>query len=98
MCLTYPWREVLERFLIELLELNTLNESTFRMNFYCVKSTFLFGTTIFDKVLKLVEGAIRPLQRKKTLKRFNKILENTSEGIHWHQLQHFKWQAKSLQC
>ena len=59
--------EVLERFLIELLELNTLNESTFRMNFYCVKGTFLFETTIFDKVLKLVEGAIKPLQRKKTL-------------------------------
>ena len=45
------------------------------MNFYCVKGTFLFETTIFDKVLKLVEGAIKPLQRKKTLKRFNKILE-----------------------
>ena len=75
MCLTHPWREVLERFLIELLELNTLNESTFRMNFCCVKSTFLFGTIIFDKVLKLVEGAIKPLQRKKTLERFNKMLE-----------------------
>ena len=68
MCLTHPWREVLERFLIELLEINTLNESTFRVNFYCVKSTFLFGTTKFDKVLKLVEGAIKPLQREKTLK------------------------------
>ena len=26
MCLTHPWREVQERYLIELLELNTLNE------------------------------------------------------------------------
>ena len=38
------------------------------MIFYCVKRTFLFGTTIFDKVLELVEGAFKPLQRKKTLK------------------------------
>ena len=67
MCLTHLWREVLERFVIELMELNTLNESNFRMNFYCVRSTFLFGTK-FDKVLKLVEEAIRTLQRKKTLK------------------------------
>ena len=43
------------------------------MNFYCVKSTFLFGTTKFDKVLKLVEGAIRTLQRKKTLKVLTKF-------------------------
>ena len=71
-CLTHPWREVLERFLIELVELNTLNESTFCMNFYCVKSTFLFGKTIFDKAMKLVEGAIKPLQRQKTL--FNNVL------------------------
>ena len=70
MRLTDPWREVMERFLIELLELNTLNESTFHMNFCCIKSTFLFATTIFDKVLKLVEGAIKPLQRKKTLKSY----------------------------
>ena len=26
MCLNYPWREVQERFLIKLLELNSLNE------------------------------------------------------------------------
>ena len=84
MCLTYPWREVLERFLIELLELNALNKNTFRMNFYCVKSTFLFGTTKFDKVLKLVKVAIRTLQRKKTLKVSTKFYNNTSEGIHWH--------------
>ena len=75
MCLIHLWREVLERFLIELLKLNTSNESIFRMSFCCVKSTFSFRTTIFDKVLKLVEGAIKPLQDKKTLKRFNKILE-----------------------
>ena len=37
------------------------------MNFYCAKSTFLLGTTKFDKVLKLVEGAIRTLKPKKTL-------------------------------
>ena len=43
-------------------------ESTFRVNFYFLKSTFLFGKTIFDKVLELVEGASKPLQCKKTLK------------------------------
>ena len=48
MFLTHPWREVLERFLLELLQLNTLNESPVRMNFYCVKSSFLIGITIFD--------------------------------------------------
>ena len=74
MCLTHPLREVLERFLIELVELNTLNESTFCVNFYGVKSAFLFGKIIFDKAMKLVEGAIKPLQRQKTLS-FNKILE-----------------------
>ena len=73
MCLTHPRREVLERFLIELMELNTLNESTFCVNFYCVKSTFLFGKTIFDKAMKLVEGAIKPLQRQKTLKVLTKF-------------------------
>ena len=45
------------------------------MNFYCVKSTFFFEKAIFDKVLKLVERAIKPLQHQKTLKNFNKILE-----------------------
>ena len=73
MCLTHPWREVLERFLIELVELNTLNESTFCVNFYCVKSTFLFGKIIFDKAMKLVEGAIKPLQRQKILKVLTKF-------------------------
>ena len=55
MCLTHLWKEVLERLMIELLELNTLNGSTFRMDFYCVKSTFLFETTIIDKVLKVMK-------------------------------------------
>ena len=73
MCLTHPRREVLERFLIELMELNTLNESTFCVNFYYVKSTFLFGKIIFDKTMKLVEGAIKPLQRQKTLKVLTKF-------------------------
>ena len=40
----------------------------FCVDFYCVKSSFLFGKTIFDKAMKLVEGAIKPLQRQKTLK------------------------------
>ena len=73
MCLTHPWREVLKRFLIELIELNTLNESIFRMDFYCVKSSFLLGTTKFDKALKLVAGGIRTLKRKKTLKVLTKF-------------------------
>ena len=34
----------------------------------CIKSNFLFGKTIFHKVFKLAEGAIKSLQRKKTLK------------------------------
>ena len=51
-----------ERFLIELVELNTLNESTFCMNLYCVKGTFLIGKTIFDKAMKLVEGGLIQLQ------------------------------------
>ena len=38
------------------------------MNFCCVKSTFLLGTILFDKAMKLVEGTIKPLQRQKTLK------------------------------
>ena len=73
MCFTYPRKEVLERFLIELVELNTLNEGTFCVNFYCVKSTFLFGKIIFDKAMKLVEGAITPLQRQKTPKVLTKF-------------------------
>ena len=56
------------RSLIKLLQLNRLNESTFCMNFYCVKFSFLFGKTIFDKILKLVEGAIKPLHVRKHLK------------------------------
>ena len=73
MCLTHPWREVLERFLIKLVKLNTLKESTFCIDFYCVKSTFLFGKTIFNKAMKLVEGAIKPLQLQKTLKVLTKF-------------------------
>ena len=68
MCLIHPRREVLERFPIELVELNTLNESTFCVNFYCVKSTFLFGKTIFDKAMKLVEGALSHYNVRKHLK------------------------------
>ena len=45
----------------------------FCVNFYCVKSTFLFGKTIFDKAMKLVEGAIKPLQRQETLKVLTKF-------------------------
>ena len=55
------------------MELNTLNESTFCVNFCCVKSTFLFGKIIFDKAMKLVQGAIKPLQRQKILKVLTKF-------------------------
>ena len=55
------------------MELNTLNESTFCVNFCYVKSTFLFGKIIFDKAVKLVEGTIKPLQRQKTLKVLTKF-------------------------
>ena len=79
----YPWRKVLERFLIELLELCTLNEY-FLYEFLMRKSTFLFGKTIFDKVLKLAEGVIKPFLSKKTLKVLTKSLKNVSEGIYWH--------------
>ena len=72
MCLTHRRREVPE-FLIELLELNTLNESTFCMNFYCVENTFLLGKNIFGKGLKLVKGATKPLKRQKTLKVLTKF-------------------------
>ena len=56
MCLSHPWSEVQERFLIELLELNTLNER------------FLFGKTIFDEVLKLAEEANSHYNVRKCLK------------------------------
>ena len=68
MCLTHLWKEVLERLMIELLELNTLNGSTFRMDFYCVKSTFLFETTIIDKVLKVVKEPLNHFNVTKHLK------------------------------
>ena len=59
------------------MKLNTLNESSFRINFYCVKSTSLFGKTfVIDKVLKLVGWVIKPLQRQKNTWSFSKILEN----------------------
>ena len=59
------------------MKLNTLNESSFRMNSYCVKSTSLFGKTfVIDKVLKLVGWVIKPLQRQKNTWSFSKILEN----------------------
>ena len=54
--------------MIELLELNTLNGSTFRMDFYCVKSTFLFETTIIDKVLKVVKEPLNHFNVTKHLK------------------------------
>ena len=68
MCLTHLWKEVLERLMIELLELNTLNGSTFRMDFYCVKSTFLFETTIIDKVLKVMKEPLNHFNVTKHLK------------------------------
>ena len=49
MYLTHPWSKTHERFLIELLELNTLSEH------------FSFGKTIFNKVLKLAKEALKPL-------------------------------------
>ena len=55
------------------MELNTLNESIFCVNFYYVKSTSLFGKIIFDKAMKLVEGAIKPLQHQKTLRVLTKF-------------------------
>ena len=45
----------------------------FCVNFCCVKSTFLFGKTLFDKAMKLVEGAVKPLQHQKTLKALTKF-------------------------
>ena len=65
---SHAWKEVLERFMIELLELNTLNESTFRINFYCVKSTFLFETTIIDKILKVMKEPLNHFNVTKHLK------------------------------
>ena len=55
------------------MELITLNEGTFSVNFYYVKNTFLFGKIIFDQAMKLVKGAIKPLQRQKTLKVLTKF-------------------------
>ena len=68
MSLTHPSREVEEKFLIEILELNALNEH-FSYEFLMRKKYLLIWKTIFDKVLKLAEGIIKPLQR-------NQILEN----------------------
>ena len=66
LCLTYLWWEVQERFLIKLLELNTLNEQ-FSYDFLKRKKYLFIWKTIFDKVLKLAEGVIKPVQHKKTL-------------------------------
>ena len=60
MCLTHPKKEVQERFLVKLLELNTLNEHIMRRKYLFIRKT------IFDKVQKLAEGVIKPLQLKKT--------------------------------
>ena len=51
-CFTHSWREVQKRFLIELLELNTLNEHSSYEFLMRKKVPFLFWKTIFDKVLK----------------------------------------------
>ena len=67
MCLTHPWREVQERFLIKLLELNTLNEHfSYEFLMRRKESMFLFGKLYLIKYRKL-GGVIKPLQRKKTL-------------------------------
>ena len=55
MCLTHPRKEVQERFLVKLLELNTLNEHIMRRKYLFIRKT------IFDKVQKLAEGVIKPL-------------------------------------
>ena len=39
---------------------------------------------MFHKVLKLEEGAIKPLQCKKTFNVLTKSYKNTSEESHWH--------------
>ena len=67
MCLPHPCRQVQERFLIELLELNTLNEH-FSCKFLMRKKYLFIWKTIFDKILKLAEGVTKPLQRKKHLR------------------------------
>ena len=66
MCLTHPRKEVQERFLVKLLKLNTLNEH-FSYEFLMRRKYLFIRKTIFDKVQKLAEGVIKPLQRKKTL-------------------------------
>ena len=68
MCLTHPWREVQERFLIELLKyFNTLSEHL-SYEFLIHKKYLFMWKTLFDKILKLAEGFIKPLQPKKKLK------------------------------
>ena len=71
MSLTHHWREVEKKFLIELLELNALNEH-FSYEFLMRKKYLFIWKNIFDQVLKLAEGVIKPLQ-------CNQILE-----IHLH--------------
>ena len=46
-----------------------------------MRKKYLFRKTIFDKV---VEGVIKPLQRKKSLNVLAKSLKNTTEGSQWH--------------
>ena len=66
MCLPHPWRETQDKFIIELLELITLNEH-FSYEFIMRKKYLFIRKTVFDKVLQSAEGVITPLQRKKTL-------------------------------
>ena len=66
MCLPHPWRETQDKFIIELLELITLNEH-FSYEFIMRKKYLVIRKTVFDKVLQSAEGVIKPLQRKKTL-------------------------------
>ena len=81
MCLSHPWRGVQERFLIELLELNTINEH-FSYEFLMRKKYIFVWKTTFDKVLKLAEGVIKPLQCKEILKVLKKFQKSSSERIH----------------
>ena len=69
MSLNHPSREVEETFLIELLELNALNEH-FSYEFLMRKKYLFIWKNIFDKLLKLAEGVIKPLQRTQILENY----------------------------
>ena len=69
MSLNHPSREVEETFLIELLELNALNEH-FSYEFLMHKKYLFIWKNIFDKLLKLAEGVIKPLQRTQILENY----------------------------